>query len=194
MQKTLNRLFGRKALTTVVTASVVAALAGVSAAPAGATVPATATLTAGSLAFVSIPASITFSATLNGIDQTATSNTVLDVGDATGSGAGWNIQGTSTTFTTGTHSLSNAATTIGGAPTDVCDTGATCTTGTNGTTYPYTLPAGATAPTATKLFTATANTGMGNQKVTPTWSLAIPGNAYSGAYSSTWTLSLVSGP
>ena len=35
MQKTLNRLFGRKAFTTVVTASVVAALAGVAAAPVG---------------------------------------------------------------------------------------------------------------------------------------------------------------
>jgi hypothetical protein len=52
------------------------------------------------------------------------------------------------------------------------------------------------APTATKLFTASANTGIGNQTFTPTWTLAIPANAVASgtAYTSTWTLSLVSGP
>jgi hypothetical protein len=60
--------------------------------------------------------------------------------------------------------------------------------------YPYTLPAAATAPTATRVFNAPLGTGMGDQTVTPTWTLAIPANAYSGTYNSTWTLSLVSGP
>jgi hypothetical protein len=61
--------------------------------------------------------------------------------------------------------------------------------------YPYSLPAGATtAPTATKLFNAPLGSGMGDQTVTPTWTLAIPANAYAGSYTSTWTLSLVSGP
>ena len=60
--------------------------------------------------------------------------------------------------------------------------------------YPYTLPAAATAPTATKLYNAPAGTGMGDQTVTPTWTLTIPANAYAGTYTSTWTLSLVSGP
>src|ERR1700756_4089799 len=78
---------------------------------------ATATLSAGSLAFVSAPGNISFSATLNGTDQTVTSNQGLDVGDATGSGAGWNITATSTTFTSGGHTLSTSATTVTATPT-----------------------------------------------------------------------------
>jgi WxL domain surface cell wall-binding len=167
------------------------------AAPAGATT-ASETLTAGSLGFAATPGSLTFPATtLNGQDKTVTASQPLDIADATGSGAGWNITATSTLFkTSGGNTLPAGATTIGTAPAaPTCDTNVTCTPG--GTTtvaFPYTLPAAATAPTATKLYNAPANTGMGDQTVTPTWTLAIPGNAYAGNYTSTWTLSLVSGP
>lgn len=156
---------------------------------------ATATLTAGTLGFInSTPASVSFAGTLTGVDQTLSTTQAFDVGDATGSGAGWNITSTSTTFTSGTHTLATGATTVQTAPTDTCDSGATCTLATNGTSYPYSLPAGATAPTATKLVDTAAGTGMGNQTVTPTWKLSVPGNTYAGTYTSTWTLSLVSGP
>ena len=158
---------------------------------------ATATLSAGSLTFVSTPPNVSFSATLNGTDQTVSTTQALDVGDATGSGAGWNITATSTTFTTGggtPHTLSTTATTVGSAPSDACDTSTTCVLATNSVSYPYTLPAAATAPTATKLFNAAVNTGMGNQTVTPTWKLAVPAGTFAGTYTSTWTLSLVSGP
>ncbi len=90
---------------------------------------------------------------------------------------------TSTTFTSGGHTLSTAATTIAATPAVACDAGSTCTLATllgTKVSYPYTLPAAATAPTATEMFDANSNTGMGNQTVTPTWSLAIPANAYSG--------------
>ena len=50
------------------------------------------------------------------------------------------------------------------------------------------------APTAQKLYNAALNTGMGNQTVTGSFRLAIPGNTYAGTYSSTWTYSLVSAP
>jgi len=156
---------------------------------------ATANLTAGSLGFVSAPPNVTFSDTLNGTNQTATTTQPIDVSDATGSGVGWNVTGTSTTFTSGAHTL--GSTTIGATPTVACDSGATCALATvNGTkvSYPYTLPSGATAPTATELFDASANTGMGNQTFTPTWSLAIPANTFAGTYTSTWTISLVSAP
>ena len=158
---------------------------------------ATATLSAGSLGFVSAPPNVSFTDTLNGLNQTATATQAIDVSDATGSGSGWNITGTSTTFTSGTHSLSTGATTIASTPTVACDTGSTCVLAsvlTSKASYPYTLPAAATAPTATELFDANTNTGMGNQTVTPTWSLAIPANTYAGTYTSTWTLSLVSAP
>jgi hypothetical protein len=156
---------------------------------------ATATLTAGSLGFISsTPGAVGFSGTLSGHDQTVSSAQPFDVGDATGSGAGWNITATSTPFTTGSHTLSTSATTIQSAPTVVCDVSSTCTTGTNGATYPYSLPAAGTPPTATKLYSAGASSGLGNQTVTPTWTVAVPADTYAGTYTSTWTLSLVSGP
>ncbi|MGH2881080.1 MAG: hypothetical protein ACRDPA_00010 [Solirubrobacteraceae bacterium] len=166
------------------------------AAPAGATT-ASETLTAGSLGFASTPGSVTFPATtLDGANKTVTAAQPLDIADATGSGAGWNVTATSTLFTAGGHALSAGSTTITSAPTGpTCDTNVTCTVGGARTvSYPYSLPAAATAPTATKMFNAPAGTGMGDQTVTPTWTLAIPANAYAGNYTSTWTLSLVSGP
>lgn len=164
------------------------------AAPAGATT-ASATLTAGSLGFASTPGNVTFpSVTLNGQNKNIQATQPLDVADATGSGAGWNITATSTLFTSGSNTLpSGAFMTAPASPT--CDTNVTCTTaGTSTVAYPYFMPAGTTAPTATKLFNAPAGTGMGDQTLTPTWNLSVPGNAYAGNYSSTWTLSLVSGP
>ena len=166
------------------------------AAPAGATT-ASATLTAGSLGFATTPGPVNFpSVTLNGTDKTTTAQQAFDVADATGSGAGWNITATSTLFKSGTNALPAGATTIGSSPgSPTCDTGSTCTVGGATTVaYPYSLPAAASAPTATKMFNAPAGTGMGNQTVSPTWTLAIPANAYAGNYTSTWTLSLVSGP
>jgi hypothetical protein len=65
---------------------------------------------------------------------------------------------------------------------------------TNSVTYPYTLPAGSTAPVATKLYNAPSGSGVGNQTFTPTFTLAVPGNAYAGTYTSTWTFTLSSGP
>jgi hypothetical protein len=182
-----------------------AALAVVAAASLGAAAPAGATtaseqVNAGSLAFInSSPANITFPATtLNGANQTVSQSQVFDVSDATGTAAGWDIQATSTTFTAGAHTLPTTATTVASTPTDACDASSTCTLATNAISYPYTMPAAATAPTATKLFNAATSTGMGNQTVTPTWTLAVPSSAWAGGagtpYTSTWTLTLVSGP
>jgi hypothetical protein len=161
---------------------------------AGAT-SASITVNAGSLVLVSAAPNVTFpSDTLNGLDQTKTATEAIDVGDSTGSGAGWDITATSTTLTTGTLNLSTNATTVQSAPTVACDASATCSAATNGIAYPYTLPAGASAPTATKVYNAAANTGMGNQTVTVTWQVAIPASTKVGTYTSTWTISLASGP
>jgi hypothetical protein len=166
------------------------------ASPAGATT-ASATLTAGSLGFASTPGNVTFpSVALNGQNRSVNASQPLDIADATGSGAGWNVTATSTLFSSGSYTLPAGATTITSAPAAAtCDTGVTCTpAASNSVSYPYSLPAANTAPTATKLFTAGIGTGMGDQTLNPSWSLAIPANAYAGNYTSTWTLSLVSGP
>jgi hypothetical protein len=195
-RSSLGRYLACLATISALSTAALAALPAVSQAATTASV----TLTAGSLAFInSTPAAnITFPATtLNGTQQAVTSTLAFDVGDATGSGAGWNVTGTSTTFTSTGHTLPTTATTIASAPTATCDAGASgCTTATNSIGYPYSLPAATTAPTATKLFDAALNTGMGNQTFTPTWTLTIPANAVASgtAYTSTWTLSLVSAP
>jgi hypothetical protein len=44
------------------------------------------------------------------------------------------------------------------------------------------------------MFNAAANTGGGDETVTVTWQLSVPATTAVGTYTSTWTLSLVSGP
>ncbi len=154
----------------------------------------TATITGGTLTLAP-PTTANFAATLNGSDQDVTASQLFDVWDDTGSGAGWNITATSTTFTTGTHVLAATSVTISSTPTVTLDGGAgTGIVGTTNVSYPYTLPAGGTAPTATKLFNAMAGSGTGHQTVTATMHLAVPRATYAGVYTSTWTYSLVSGP
>lgn len=164
----------------------------------GTALAATATqqVTGGSLSFInSTPGDVSFpGVTLNGSNQTNTQTQAFNVSDATGSNAGWNITATSTTFTSGPNTLPTTATTIQSAPAIACDGGVGCTPATNAISYPYVLPADTVAPTATKMFAASINTGMGNQTITPTWTLAIPAATAAGTYSSTWTFSLTSGP
>jgi hypothetical protein len=173
-----------------------AALARAGTALASVSITATEEVTEGTLQFInSTPANVTFPVTgLTGKNLTVTKTQPFDVGDARGTGAGWNVTATSTVFKNGTHTLAATATTVGSAPTVECDAEATCTKATSGVTYPYTLPAGETMPTATKLFDAAETTGMGDQTVTPTWSLAVPANAYHGTYTATWEFTLATGP
>jgi hypothetical protein len=131
--------------------------------------------------------------TLDGTDKTTTAISVIDVKDLTGTGAGWNLQVTSTTFTStvGSHALANTTTTITGV-TDGCD--ATCTDPTNVIGYAVNVPADTAAPTAVKFFSAEANTGMGDFTITPTFQMAIPADTFAGTYESTITVSIVSAP
>ncbi len=157
-------------------------------------VTATATVTAGTLS-LSSSATPSVSATLDGTDQTPSYTLPMTVNDFTGSGSGWNVTITSTTFSTGggsPHLLSTTASNATGV-TALCASG-TCTAPTNAITYPLGVPAGSSAPTAVKLFNAAANTGMGGFTVTPTISVAIPANTYAGTYTSTVTVAVVSGP
>lgn len=156
-----------------------------------------AAVTGGTLSFInSTPGNVTFPSTaLDGTNKTTSQTQPFDVSDSRGTGAGWNITATSTTFTNAGNTLPTGATTIATQPGVSCDAGVTCTTSTvSGVTYPYTLPAAGVAPAATRMYNAAANTGLGAMTVTPTWQLAIPASARAGTYTSTWTFSLVSGP
>ena len=171
----------------------VAVLALAAAAVAG-TVTATATVSgAGSLA-LSNGSTATLTDTLDGTDQTVAYTLPLTLTDARGTGAGWNLTVTSTTFNDGSgHTLATGASSIGSVAM-VCVAGGTCTNPTNSIAYPLTMPAAASAPAAVKLFNSAAATGLGRFTVTPTINVSIPGNSYAGTYSSTITVAAVSGP
>jgi len=154
----------------------------------------TGTVSAGALS-VATSAAPTFSANLANGDSTPTYTLPLTAVDTTGTGAGWNLTITSTQFTTGgatPHTLAANASTITGV-TSACASG-TCTNPTNAVTYPVGVPAGTTPPTAVKFFNAAANTGLGSFTVTPTMGVFVPATSFAGSYSSTLTVSIVSGP
>jgi hypothetical protein len=132
-------------------------------------------------------------ATLDGLDQTLTITMPIVISDTTGSGDGWNVTITSTTFTTGTRSLANNATTVT-AISAGCHTNSTCILPKNAIKYPLIIPADATAPGAVKLFNAASNTGMGQIDLTPIFAVALPANVYAGSYSSTITIAVVDAP
>lgn len=137
----------------------------------------------------------TFSASLDAGDQTPTYTIPLTIQDTRGTGAGWNVTITSTTFSTGggTPNLLAANASALTGVTSACTAG-TCTSPTNTQTYPTTVPAATTAPAAVKFFDSAASTGMGKFTVTPTIGVSVPENSIAGAYSSTVTLAVVTGP
>jgi photosystem II stability/assembly factor-like uncharacterized protein len=142
---------------------------------------------------LTVPSTISWSVTLNGADQTTSSALVLTADDESGARAGWNITGTSTTFkNAGSKLLPTTATSLTSSSA-VAATG-NCNTPANSIAYPVTLPAATVAPTAVKLYNATAGTGRGPTTVTLNFNILEPANIFSGTYTSTWTMSIVSGP
>jgi hypothetical protein len=182
--------------------------------PAGTSCTLTGTLNllAGPLTLTS-PDALAWSGTSNGFDQslvdTTTAHQSYTVTDARGSGAGWHVTTSATTFTTGTAALPNSATfsTTGSstsassanAPTAACSSGATCLLPTNTTTYPVAITTAATTPTASTIYDTSALTGLGSITIgvgaNPVgWWLAVPANAIAGTYTSTVTMQIISGP
>jgi hypothetical protein len=137
----------------------------------------------------------TFSATLDGTDQTPTYTLPITVSD-TRNGAnanGWNLTITSTQFKTATsNTLPTTASTITGV--NVTCPGGGCTNPTNSINPPVAVPAAAVAPTAVKFYNAANNTGKGTFTVTPTVQVTVPANTFIGSYASTITLAVVAGP
>jgi hypothetical protein len=163
-----------------------ATLTAATAAVAG-TLTATATVTGAAGMSMALPSNPSLSSTLDGTDQLVSWSGALGIVDARGTGAGWNLTMAATSFSDGAgHTLAPGSV---AAVSAACHGGNACTAATNSVTYPLTL-----SGTAAKFFNAAAGTGLGKVDVTPTVEVAIPGNAYAGTYTSTVTLSAVSGP
>lgn len=145
---------------------------------------------------IATTAAPSFTANLNSGDQTKTFTVPLTLSDTrTGAsaGLGWNTTITSSQFTTGTRTLPTNVSTVT-ATSSACANGGLCTNPTSSITYPLAVPAGSGPPTAVKFYSAAAATGKGVFTLTPTVSVAVPQNSFTGTYTSTLTISVVSGP
>lgn len=135
------------------------------------------------------PSTVGFgSAVLTGNDQTLSTSLALQVSDLTSSGAGWNLTLAATAFTSaGGHTIpaSDASVTAGTVSTG----SGTCVAPQNQLSYPQAL-----GSASVKVFDAAAGTGSGASTVTFTGQLAIPAASYASSYTSTWTVTLSSGP
>jgi WxL domain surface cell wall-binding len=154
----------------------------------GAPLTTTATVTGTAGISLNLPANPSITDTLDGTDQTVNYAPILGVVDARGTGAGWNLQISATTFSDGAgHTLAPGTVT---SAAQACVAGSTCTAAVNsGITLPLTISA-----VAAKFFNAAALSGLGKVNVTPTVAVAIPGNSYAGTYTSTVTLAATTGP
>jgi hypothetical protein len=132
------------------------------------------------------------STALTGRNQSITTPLTMSPNDQTGSGAGWNLAATSTTFTSGARTLPTTAAQITAA--SASSASGNCSLPVDQISYPVTVPAATSAPAAVKVFNAGAGTGAGPATVALTANLNVPGNARVGTYTSTWTLTLSSGP
>ncbi len=150
------------------------------------------TVTGGSLTMATADNPAFPGITLDGTTQSVSDAIDIDVKDLRGTGDGWHLEVTSTTFTDGSHTLPTTAMTITGV-TSACD-GTACTDPTNGNTYAITVPADTVAPTAVEFFEATTATGLGDFTITPTFSLSVPATTYAGTYNSTVTLTIANLP
>ncbi len=129
--------------------------------------------------------------------------------DATGTGAGWHITVSASTFTNGTHTLPNpgaliftgslASQSATTAPTATCS--GSCTLPTDTTTYPVPLTTAASSPTPYTVYDTAAGTGKnsmtlgGSTAANPIgWWIPVPASAFSGSYTSTLIITIVSGP
>ena len=186
---------------------------------AGTTCTDTGTLsfTAGTLT-LTVPTALSWTATDNGLNQqvvdTTTAQQAYVVDDATGSGAGWHVTVSATTFTSispaatlanaGTFSTNGSITSqaLTTAPTGACTTGASgCTVPTDTTTYPVAVTTAASSPTAVTIYDTAAATGLGSITVglpgaaAVGWWVALPANAVpSTSYTSTVTLEVITAP
>jgi hypothetical protein len=148
---------------------------------AGLLVSATALVIAtGAVAAIGLTVSnFSFTLTLDGTDQTAPFSM-----SATGTNGAFNITASTTAFTIPGHSLGFP--TLTGIATGAC-TGGGCVDATNTISYPIALS------TSTQKIYSTA-TAKQTIPLTANLTLSVPGNAYAGGYTSTFTLTIANGP
>ncbi len=181
-------------------AAVAVTASGVVVEDASATTTATADIS-GSTLTVTPPSSLSWSDTLDGIDQSVVDTVPTTVIDSTGSGSGWNLTISTTSLTSSSPSAtfggsllvdgSSSSSTSSTAPSASCGTGSTCTLPTDsGVTYPLTVPTSGSA----KFYSSASGTGLGTIDLATDFWLDIPANTIAATYSGTVTVAVSTGP
>jgi WxL domain surface cell wall-binding len=158
------------------------------------------------------PSSLAWAAEQNGTDQSSVDETPADqkltVNDSSGTASGWDVTVSATTFSSGSHTLpdtsrlefnGSTSSLTGAAPSAACV--GSCVLPVDTTTYPVAIDTAASSPDAFTIYDASAGTGtgvvaLGGSSATHPigWWIQVPASAYAGSYTSTLTLTLVSGP
>jgi hypothetical protein len=125
-----------------------------------------------------------FNVSLDGTDQTVPFSFTMTASGVVNTG--FNVTASATLFTVSGHNLGYP--TVATVVADPC-TGSSCTNAVNLTTYPIALTAA-----AQKIFSAQTGSGKGSDLLTASMTMNVPGNAFAGSYTSTLTLTIVSGP
>lgn len=173
----------------------------------------TVTLTGGSLTLTS-PGSLNWTANLDGLNQSLVDTSggggdeAYTVNDATGSGSGWHVSTTATTFTNGTHTLPDIGTFVtNGSVSSITSTAGpsatctgSCTLPTDTTSYPVAITTAAATPAPFTIYDTTGG-GLGQMVIGGStaanpvgWWVNVPASASAGSYLSTITMQITSGP
>jgi hypothetical protein len=170
----------------------------------GVSFPGTLTLTSSS--------SLAWAAEENGTNQSAVDQVPADqkitVNDSSGTASGWDVTVSAMTFSSGSHNLpdtgrlefnGSTSSLTGAAPSAACV--GSCVVPVDTTTYPVAIDTAASSPDAFTIYDASAGTGtgvvaLGGPSATHPigWWIQVPASAYAGSYTTTLTLTLVSGP
>jgi hypothetical protein len=135
--------------------------------------------------------------TLNGTDRTSTSDSTSNTWtaqDSTGTGSGWNLTIVATDFSDGaTHSIDIGAV---GSKFQIQLTDANIALGSGNTKPVSEVNTLTDIPKVTplKFVTALVDTGMGSYTLNPNFKLEVPAFTYAGTYTSTVTITAVTGP
>jgi hypothetical protein len=159
------------------------------------------------------PSLLGWSATMTGSTQnvtdTAAAHQQLSVDDESNTGAGWHVTVAATTLTAGAHSLANSGTLVvtgstssasaTTAPSDACNT--SCRPPVSSASYPVAVTTAGSSPTPVTVYDVAAGSGIGpvilggSTAANPVgWWIAVPPTTYAGTYTSTFTITIVSGP
>jgi hypothetical protein len=158
----------------------------------------TVTITGGTLS--ETIANVTLSGvTLDGTDQTATSasgSNAWSATDARGTGAGWNLTIAATDFSDGVDKTIDIAQADSEFKIQLLDANVTITAGNTKPVSAVTTLTPIPDTGSLKFLSAAINTGMGSYAIAPNFELEVPAETFvgSGTYTSTITVTAVSGP